>query len=55
MFDTKCYELATYFLADIQGVSAVHEDELAQTIQDAIEDWINASGLEEESDAPQKE
>jgi hypothetical protein len=38
-YDPRCEDLALYFLSD-----EVHDDEhvqkLAQTIQDAIEDWL---------------
>lgn len=38
-FDPKCYELAAYFLRDCGAATDAHRDELAQVIQDAIEDW----------------
>lgn len=39
-FDPKCYELAEYFLPS--GLpSGRLLDELAQHIQDAVEDWLN--------------
>jgi hypothetical protein len=40
-YDAKCEELATYFLSDVKSGDTL---ELAQTIQDAVEDYI--SGLE---------
>lgn len=40
-YDTKCYELAKQFLADRPKVdSPQHRDELAQAIQDVIEDCL---------------
>lgn len=38
-FDPKCYELAEYFLRDNGAATGDHKDDLAQAIQDAIEDW----------------
>jgi hypothetical protein len=42
-FDIKCFNLAVDFLADEPKLLAIPEKvaELAQRIQDAIEDWIN--------------
>lgn len=37
MFDPKCYELAEHFLDDNRHAS---KDELAQWVQDAVEDWL---------------
>ena len=46
-YDERCEDLAEYFLSDKQ-----HDDEqlqkLAQTIQDAVEDWL----LEKEEPKP---
>jgi TPP-dependent pyruvate/acetoin dehydrogenase alpha subunit len=39
MFDPKCYELAEYFLAENGAVTEEHKAELAQAIQDAVEDF----------------
>jgi len=45
--DPKCHELAAYFLED-EGAPSLslytfeQIDDLAQTIQDAIENWIDA-------------
>lgn len=40
-FDSKCYYLAKYFLEDEDDAASETEAcNLAQTIQDAIEDWI---------------
>lgn len=39
MFDLKCYELAEYFLADNGAATEEHKAELAQAIQDAVEDY----------------
>ena len=36
-FDEKCCELAKYFLPNGEEVALT---DLAQTIQDAIEDWL---------------
>jgi hypothetical protein len=38
-FDEKCGELAEHFLCD-QAHTDEHVNKLAQTIQDAIEDWL---------------
>ncbi len=38
-FDQKCYYLAEYFLADNGAATEEHKCDLAQVIQDAIEDW----------------
>jgi hypothetical protein len=41
MFDPKCHELAAAFLEDEAGINnAAKIDDLAQTIQSAIESWI---------------
>ena len=41
MFDTKCYDLAVDFLEDVTPVPEDKIfDELAQRIQDAIEDFF---------------
>jgi hypothetical protein len=40
MFDPKCYELAEYFLSGEPRNSSPALDELAQIIQDAIEDYL---------------
>lgn len=37
MFDPKCLDLADYFLGSRRDEK---KDELAQYIQDAIEDWL---------------
>jgi lipase chaperone LimK len=42
-FDPKCKELAEYFLADCGEVKA-SVDELAQRIQDAVEDYLQSVG-----------
>lgn len=39
-FDTKCYELAEYFLSD--GAPENYKRELAQVIQDAIENELHS-------------
>lgn len=39
MFDPKCYELAEYFLGDNGAATEEHKVELAQAIQDAVEDY----------------
>jgi hypothetical protein len=41
MFDTRCYDLAAAFLDDEPDVGDHEIDALAQTIQDAIEEWLN--------------
>lgn len=44
-FDPQCLELAEYFLRDEPSLRD-RADELAQQIQDAIEDWIEAEKQE---------
>lgn len=40
-YDTKCHDLAEVFLKDEPSLQSAHKKRaLAQTIQDAIEDWI---------------
>jgi hypothetical protein len=42
-YDSKCYELAEYFLEDV-GVPVVPKEtveKLAQTIQEAVEDFLD--------------
>lgn len=39
-YDFKCYELAEQFLEDIKDPTIYEKDDLAQVIQDAIEDWF---------------
>ena len=38
--DPKCYELAEYFLP--AGVSEKLKSDLAETIQEAVEDWLRS-------------
>lgn len=40
MFDPECYKLAEYFLS--REASGRLKDELAQEIQDTIEDWLTS-------------
>lgn len=42
-YDTKCFELAKAFAADLDGISDAQVSDLASTIQEAIEDWIGTS------------
>ena len=43
-YDPKCHELAEYFLCvNAELNDDAHIDELAETIQQAIEDWIKGS------------
>jgi len=42
-YDEKCLDLAQYFLADVAH-PPVDEAELAQAIQDAIENWFTGKG-----------
>ncbi len=45
MYDVKCFDLATAFLEDhYNPVPVVKAQELAQVIQDAIEDWLQGEG-----------
>jgi hypothetical protein len=40
-YDPRCYDLAEVFLADEPALQTEHKKSaLAQTIQEAIEDWI---------------
>jgi hypothetical protein len=49
MFDPKCHELAAAFLEDETGInSAAKIDDLAQTIQSAIESWIEFERYDQE-------
>ena len=38
--DSKCFDLACHFLSDVEARPDEHDD-LAQVIQDAIEDWLS--------------
>ena len=40
-YDQKCLDLAEYFLRDANPTPA-DKEELAQVIQDAIENWFSA-------------
>jgi hypothetical protein len=40
-YDPRCHELAAQFLDQGMGVEDSEVDALAQTIQDAIEAWLN--------------
>lgn len=40
-YDPKCYELAEYFLDDDPLPASANANELAQLIQDAIEDYLH--------------
>lgn len=40
MFDPKCYDLAKYFLHGETPNASHSLDELAQEIQDAVEDYL---------------
>lgn len=49
MYDSQCYELAKAFIADVPGIEKATNadreamiDELAQVIQDAIENHLEA-------------
>lgn len=48
-YDPRCEDLARVFLDELpNGVEAERSaQELAQTIQDAIENWLTAQGAEE--------
>lgn len=47
LHDPKCHELAEYFLSDSPALrSKTLIDDLAQTIQDTIEDWIERTDEE---------
>lgn len=43
MVDQKSWELAVAFLDDFERANADLTQELAQCIQDAVEDWLNAA------------
>lgn len=44
IYDPKCYELARHFLQDVEGLDTNERDllcdELAQRIQQTIEEWF---------------
>lgn len=40
-YDTKCLDLAQYFLGSANLRDADSEDELAQRVQDAVEGWFS--------------
>jgi ribosomal silencing factor RsfS len=46
MFDPKCEELARHFLVE-HGANELQIQALADEIQDAIETWMFAHGIEE--------
>jgi hypothetical protein len=49
MFDPKCHELAEAFLEDEAGLNTKrHVNDLAQTIQTAIENWIEEGRMASE-------
>jgi hypothetical protein len=39
-YDPKCHELAVYFLGDLASVRLTTE--LAQAVQDCVEDWLES-------------
>lgn len=39
-YDPKCEELACHFLKDFTQHMKAHDAELAQVIQDSVEDWF---------------
>lgn len=43
-YDEKCFELAGYFLPETSRVEL--QEQLAQAIQDAIEDWLESAAVE---------
>jgi hypothetical protein len=47
-YDVKCGDLAEYFLSDHKNIdTADSRESLAQTIQDAIENWFSSPLSEE--------
>lgn len=43
MYDPKCYDLAALFASDLRpDPTEAEKAELAQIIQDAIEDWMSS-------------
>lgn len=46
-FDPKCYELAEYFVSDTAMCRGETINELAQLIQDVIEDFLCADEVED--------
>ena len=40
-YDTKCYELAEYFLDEVAGATPADKNELAKIIQSVCEDACN--------------
>jgi hypothetical protein len=48
-YDVKCYALAEAFLEDEAGINSRRQvDNLAKTIQSAIENWIEEERLKDE-------
>lgn len=43
-YDEKCEELAAYFLSNSPNASATDRMSLAQSIQDAVENWFSYDG-----------
>jgi hypothetical protein len=41
-FDSRCYDLAEVFLSEVGEETEENKQELAQHIQDVIEDWLTA-------------
>lgn len=39
-YDSECERLAEHFLADFSGIYPLAVKDLAQTIQEAVEDWL---------------
>ena len=48
-YDRKCLDLASCFLSDHDDRTDDEQDELAQVIQDAIEDWFSDRGRAEDN------
>lgn len=51
MFDAKCYGLAEYFLP--ADASEGMKDALAQAVQDAVEDWLSGTIVEQRAEIEQ--
>jgi hypothetical protein len=53
-YDSKCFDLATHFLDDVEdlpfGQRAAFERQLAQVIQNAIEDFLLAIDVVKEAE-----
>jgi hypothetical protein len=54
MYDSRCHELAEYFL-EATHASEADKESLAQSIQSAVEDWFSAYELREKQSPSQED